>query len=175
MKRFDFLNRMIAEHGFKLGAEIGTGKGKTGMEILEANPKLRLYQIAFYPNEGDFTDNYMYPGFHDSTLRARMLWQRRISRFRDRVIILAMPSHEAAPNVKDESLDFIFIDADHSYEHCKQDIELWSPKVRPGGMISGHDYQDLFPGVIRAVDESFGAFEIAEDRVWYLFKEGICS
>lgn len=172
MKRFGFLNKMIKEHGFRLGAEIGTGKGKTGMEILQANPELHLYQVAFYPNEKVFTNEYRHPGFHDSTLKAKMLWNKRMRRFKNRIIVLAMPSHEAADHIKDESLDFIFIDADHSYENCKQDIELWVPKVRLGGMISGHDYQTLFPGVVKAVDESFAAFELAEDSVWYLFKKG---
>ena len=36
--------------------------------------------------------------------------------------------------------DAIYIDANHTYEAAKQDIELWYPKVRKGGMICGHDY-----------------------------------
>lgn len=63
---------------------------------------------------------------------------------------------EAAKAVPDGSLDFVYIDADHSYEGCKADIETWLPKIAPGGVIGGHDYCDVWPGVMRAVNESFG-------------------
>ncbi len=62
-----------------------------------------------------------------------------------------MFSHEAAQHVPDGTLDFIFIDANHDYEYVKQDLEVWAPKVRPGGIFSGHDYR--WEGVSRAVQE----------------------
>lgn len=42
--------------------------------------------------------------------------------------------------VADESLDFVYIDANHHYKECLEDIEAWYPKVRSGGIISGHDF-----------------------------------
>ncbi|NTW91009.1 MAG: class I SAM-dependent methyltransferase, partial [Erysipelotrichaceae bacterium] len=60
-------------------------------------------------------------------------------------------SVKSAELFKDESLDFVFIDAGHRYEEVKADIEAWYPKVRKGGIVSGHDYinyQDF--GVIKA-------------------------
>lgn len=54
--------------------------------------------------------------------------------------------------------DFIYLDADHSYEACREDIRAWWPLVREGGVLAGHDYLDetidgtVF-GVKRAVDE----------------------
>ena len=39
-----------------------------------------------------------------------------------------------------ESLDFIYIDANHKYEFVKQDMETWFPKLRRGGVFAGHDY-----------------------------------
>ncbi|MBT5491708.1 class I SAM-dependent methyltransferase, partial [bacterium] len=39
-----------------------------------------------------------------------------------------------------QTLDFIYIDANHTYESAKEDIQLWYPKIKVGGMISGHDY-----------------------------------
>jgi predicted O-methyltransferase YrrM len=53
--------------------------------------------------------------------------------------------------------DFVFIDADHSYEGVKADIEGFLPLVMPGGIIAGDDYSvPDYPGVVRAVDEAFG-------------------
>jgi len=63
-------------------------------------------------------------------------------------------SVDVAKTFKNGSLDFVFIDANHTYKSVKEDIEAWFPKVRKGGVVSGHDYveyQDF--GVIQAVDE----------------------
>ena len=73
-----------------------------------------------------------------------------------------MTSVEAAARVSDHSFDFVYIDARHDYESVKEDLEAWSAKVRPGGILAGHDYVDgdLPQGefyVKSAVDEFFGA------------------
>jgi hypothetical protein len=58
--------------------------------------------------------------------------------------------------------DVVFIDANHEYEFVRDDIIHWSPGVKPGGWLCGHDYlaptaeNPGYPGVIRAVDEKLG-------------------
>ena len=64
-----------------------------------------------------------------------------------------MDSKEAVNLYKDNSLDFVMIDAGHDYESVKTDIENFLKKVRPGGMIAGDDHSIYFPGVQRAVGE----------------------
>jgi hypothetical protein len=76
-----------------------------------------------------------------------------------------MTSVEAATKIPDHSLDFVYIDARHDYESVKEDVEAWCSKVRPGGIMAGHDYVDgdLPEGefyVKSAVDEFFGEREI---------------
>ena len=71
-----------------------------------------------------------------------------------KVNIIRKTSIEAVKDVPDE-VDLVFIDGNHSYSYVKQDIHHWLPKIRTGGMLSGHDYSKLFPGVIKAVDEFF--------------------
>jgi predicted O-methyltransferase YrrM len=66
-----------------------------------------------------------------------------------------MTTNEAVHLFKDESLDGVFIDADHSYEAVKKDIADWIPKIRRGGILAGHDYIQTFGGVVQAVNESF--------------------
>ena len=51
-----------------------------------------------------------------------------------------MTSEQAADVMPDNMLDFYYIDADHRYEAVKQDIDLWLPKVKSGGIFCGHDY-----------------------------------
>jgi hypothetical protein len=71
--------------------------------------------------------------------------------FGSRSIMMKATSVEAAPAITDEYLDLVFIDAQHTYEACKEDIETWLPKVRKGGFITRHDYR--WDGVNRAVQE----------------------
>jgi len=65
----------------------------------------------------------------------------------------------------DEKPSMIFIDADHSYEGVKKDIDWAVNKKIP--IISGHDYCDLWPGVMQAVDETFGNEINVQGSVWY--------
>ena len=65
-------------------------------------------------------------------------------------------SVEAAKQVKDESLDFVYIDAAHDYNSVYEDIVTWLPKVKKGGYIGGHDYRyDPNIGVYQAVNNIF--------------------
>jgi len=75
----------------------------------------------------------------------------RLADFGARSLIWPVTSEEAAGRVGDRELDFAYIDAAHDYESVKQDLALWFPKVRPGGILAGHDYPE--PGVRAAVDE----------------------
>ena len=71
----------------------------------------------------------------------------------------------AAATYPDQSLDFVFLDADHDYESVKADIAAWLPKVKPGGILAGHDYMCGWPGVDRAVAEAFNAVTF-QDNSW---------
>jgi predicted O-methyltransferase YrrM len=62
-------------------------------------------------------------------------------------------SKTASKRFADESLDVVFIDLTHTYEAVKEDIALWLPKVKKGGILAGDDYHENWPGVIQAVDE----------------------
>lgn len=71
-----------------------------------------------------------------------------------------IPSISCAAGFAPRSLSFVFIDADHRYESVRQDIEAWCGKVKPGGILAGHDYRTPYwPGVTQAVDETFPSVE----------------
>ena len=67
--------------------------------------------------------------------------------------LVCAPSVQAASRFEDEFFDFVYIDADHSYEAVRADLEVWWPKLKPGGLFAGHDYDLKFSGVKTAVDE----------------------
>jgi cephalosporin hydroxylase len=58
----------------------------------------------------------------------------------ERCKLIRSLSLDAVENFKNDSVDFIYIDADHSYDHVKADIEAYYPIVRKGGIIAGHDF-----------------------------------
>lgn len=72
-------------------------------------------------------------------------------------------SKDVVDSFQDESLDVVFIDLTHTYEEVKQDIILWLPKVKKGGILSGHDYEIGWAGVMKAVDEMVPGRTIMEN------------
>lgn len=85
---------------------------------------------------------------------------------------------EAAALFDNGSLDFVFIDAIHTYEAGIEDLNSWYDKVREGGIISGDDYTpELFPGLVKAIDEFFSSKGLLvyrnsqEPRFWWAYKK----
>jgi hypothetical protein len=66
----------------------------------------------------------------------------------------------------DKTIDMVFIDANHTYDAVKADIEAWLPKVRK--IICGHDYADGWPGVKQAVNEKFPQGVKTIGSIWYV-------
>jgi predicted O-methyltransferase YrrM len=80
---------------------------------------------------------------------------------------MQMTSEEAVKHFDDETLDAVFIDLTHTYEAVKEDIQLWMPKVKKGGIISGDDYHPNWAGVMKAVDELIPDRFIIQDAWLY--------
>ena len=91
-------------------------------------------------------DNDIYSEFMDSTV---LLDNQNV------VNIIKDTSVNAKDFFVNNCLDFIMIDAGHTYDDLKSDINAWYYKVKPGGIISGDDYIPMFQGVIDAVNEYF--------------------
>jgi hypothetical protein len=80
-----------------------------------------------------------------------------------------MSSEEGSKQFKDNSIDFAFIDAGHTYEDVNNDLKCWFPKIKPGKVIAGHDYD--WEGVKKAVDEFFGEENIqVYNTSWFYTK-----
>jgi len=174
-QRWDALLRRLP-CGVKLhGAEVGVLNANTSMRILQARPLLTLIMIdpwevpaagSSYALEND-TNAQKSQELHEAAFKNTM---ERVKFAGSRARVHRRYSADIAPKIKDGSLDFVFIDGDHSYAGCLADIKLWLPKVKQGGFISGHDINHpKLPGVTKAVYECFGFNEIEEDvnRTWF--------
>ena len=82
---------------------------------------------------------------------------------------IRMSSIDAASMYEDNSIDMVFIDADHEYESVMADVAAWYPKIKSGGVLAGHDLP--YEPVQRAVIECFGNQFIDIDGCWAISKQ----
>lgn len=132
-----------------IGAEIGVYNGDNARYILNILDIQKLYLV----DRWDMLAQYI-PLLHEY-------------KNNDKVELIKRYSNEAVFYFKDESLDFIYIDANHEYEYVVEDIKLWTPKVKIGGLIAGHDYISS-PGVRKAVQETYKGFCQCEEDWWVI-------
>jgi hypothetical protein len=169
--RWHSIENLVRQFGLtNVGVEVGVKEGKFSAHLLRNFQSLRMIGVDPYeqqPQSGEL-------GYEDYSGWSfdRILEQLKgnTGSFGDRFRLIRKYSEDAAPEIDDGSIDFVFIDAQHTYEGVKSDIALWRGKVREGGILCGHDYdftRPRFADVIRAVDESLGKVETAADHVWW--------
>lgn len=134
---FKDLKNLIPNKG--IGVEIGVYKGETSKTILE-NWGGKLYLVDVWRPLGEEYEDMSNNAFHSDVFRECM---KNIEGLEQRGIMIRTDSLGASELFRDESLDFVYIDANHSYDYVKKDLEIWFPKVKRGGIFSGHDYMDL--------------------------------
>lgn len=145
--------------------EVGTWKGAStsymGVEILNSGKKIKFDAIDSFAGSkehGDVTD-FLYD---ECKANLQPLLDLNI------INLIKATSPQISTNYEDESLAFCFLDGSHEYEDVKNDIAAWLPKVKPGGILAGHDfygvnhpgYQKGWVGVFQAVDEAFGHLNV---------------
>lgn len=119
-------------------------------------------------------DDWNRPIYQEEVDRWKAEAMAYIDPYKDKVTILEMDSLSAAAHIPDGSLDFIFIDGDHSYDAVLRDVNLYWSKVRPGGIFAGHDWN--LPDVNRAVQEYRNTNNITtpvhnvDNNVWFWIK-----
>jgi hypothetical protein len=185
IKRWRVVSRKIRKYlgdGPLVGAEVGVWKGEFVGHIMKNSPRVKTY-YAIDPYKDYSQGVYLArqsKGWTQTEWNAlHKKVEESLKQYGNRVFLLRMTSEQAAKTIPDASLDFVFIDGNHSYEHVKKDTALWAPKVRAGGLVSGHDYDSPFhTGVKKAVDEfameegvSIKAHSNGKDRVWWYIKE----
>ena len=132
-------------------AELGVYRGEFSRELLTCKPKF-LYLVDIWTGVTTSADR---DGKNNSVdWDIFKTYVKLCHEFvNDPVMVIRGSSANFLESMPDNSLDCVYIDSDHSYFTVHQELELSIAKVKPGGWITGHDYVDLAPGVIRAVDE----------------------
>jgi hypothetical protein len=137
--RNDLIKNLTNLIGNGKGVEIGVFKGEFSKHILN-NWGGTLYMIDVWRPLGN---EYEDASNHKEHIDAYQQTMENIKGFEDRGIMIRASSEISANMFQDESLDFIFIDANHAYDFVVDDINLWFSKLKKGGIFSGHDYINM--------------------------------
>lgn len=120
------------------GVEIGVQTGMFSRQILRRWRGQKLWLVDPWRNLPDYLDR---TNAADQTMERRFtLARQRLQPFEDRVGWIRETSAHAAKWFSRSSCDFVYIDANHSFQHVRRDLRVWYQKVRPGGLVAGHDY-----------------------------------
>lgn len=148
--------------------EVGSWKGKSAafmcVEIANSNKQIKFDCVDIWTGAGT-------PGEYDNdiSVKNQTLYDEFLSNMKPvegKYTPVKEWSDKAASKYADGSLDFVFIDAGHSYENASADIKAWLPKVKPGGFLAGHDYKSA-PGVHKAVNELLSGFD-TDQNSWII-------
>jgi len=152
---------LVRKSNSEIVVEIGVYSAKLS-KMLSVIPCVRALTIIDHWEEwpNKFSVEHM-----EDLYQEVQAWADTISK----VTVLRKDSNEAAHFFGPETIDFWEHDGGHKYEVLKADIESWLPKVKPGGIMSGDNYEA--PSVAQAVDERFpSANIIGKGRVWWARK-----
>ena len=142
--RKHFLRHLIESHCVAHMIEVGVRDGRTTFYLLDHVPHLYVTGIDTRISQ-----------FYTTAIAEK---------YGTRLQALQGLSYEVADSIPDASVDLVFIDADHSYEAVRKDIIKFTPKLRSGGILCGHDID--YPGVNRAVKEMIPDHDVGPNFVW---------
>lgn len=138
------LSAVMGDLGFAVGIEIGTRDGISAEVFCRSMAGLKLTCIDPYTAYGEVTQQRKLD-------RSYAEAQTRLAKYG--VEMLRTASREAVGRFANESVDFVHIDGDHSFDEVVVDLIEYARKVRKGGLVILHDYfRHTCGGVMDAVD-----------------------
>lgn len=163
----DFYSQIASINEYRIFVELGVWKGHSISylaKLLKNKKDIKVYAVDIF-EKWDKNESVKEDVKHINQIYNTNLKNAGV---REIISDIKSISWDAADLFKDNSIDFVFIDADHSYESVTKDINNWLPKIKKGGIISGHDYFTS-EDVQRAVNENFkNITTIKNENVWYL-------
>ncbi len=130
------LAKLLNELTFKTGAEIGVSSGNFSKILCENNSFSKLYCIDSWTTTKGYTEE----GKGERTMIKR--YETAKAQLQSYPCeLIRKTSMEAVVDFSANSLDFVYIDADHTFDYVMQDLIEWTKVVKPGGIVAGHDYR----------------------------------
>ena len=129
--------------------EVGSWKGKSTTALLEGC-KGPVLAVDNWTGHDTSSNGALEREAHESDVFAE--FKANVGHYKN-LAVFKGDSKDAAEQITADA-DMVFIDGDHTYEGCKSDIESWLPKCKK--LIAFHDFNNAWPGVMKAVNEKFG-------------------
>jgi len=186
--RIQTVINLVKQLKFPICAEVGVWKGELSFAIIN-ECKINKYFMIDPLSEED--NNFQYSSKNSDfpkmmnkdryicNMGGKTLKQQEFDLVHENILkkinnntninFIRKQSKSAVNHFEDDSLDFVFIDAIHLYENVKEDIRIWLPKLKSGGILSGDDFLSEFPGVIQAVKELLPGYKDSHG-IWYITK-----
>jgi hypothetical protein len=156
--------------GELVGVEVGVCLAHTTEAFIKGIKNLKkLYAIDNYPTFVDW-DGSDWNQYRQNLMKKTA--QEKMIPYKSKVEFLHISSQEFVRTIEDESLDFVFIDGDHSYEAALKDFENYYPKIKNGGIFAGHDIQlnSIHTALTHFLKERYDQVSIVSNSAWYLRK-----
>lgn len=157
-----FIQYLVNQMGWTRGAELGIWRGRTFLHLLKECPQLTMIGVDLWAPQPDNQGPENWIDWPHEKYEAHV--RNMSEQFSGRALIVKDTTDNAAEMVEDGTLDFVFIDADHSSEAVERDIRNWHPKVRDGGWIIGHDIN--WESVQPVVERLLPGYIVGPDNVW---------
>jgi hypothetical protein len=152
--------------------ELGAYKGKSTSfivtEINNLNRNIKFHTIDTFEGDSGSNDELEIEAYRKVNV-SKMFeeFSENTKHLKEHFNVIVGKSDESSKFFEDNSVDVIFIDAGHSYDSVIQDIKSWLPKIKDGGIMSGHDYNS-WSGVNKAVNEIFDKVDKIDNDCWFV-------
>ena len=165
----------FATAGFKIGCEVGVHKGQNALVMFQNIPGLKLYLVEPYADHkyslakwGEYNKNNV-SSHENARVKAHNILRGYNAEW------LQTFSEDAARSFPDGILDFVYIDGEHAYDFVMLDIILWTRKVKPEGIVSGHDYdkfsvESAVRNYVKIHELEFNYTQESKSPSWYFIR-----
>lgn len=162
------VDTFIKKYNYTRGAELGVRRGDFTEYLCKSNPNLHMIAVDLWGTHNVINENHE----HERNFKLSM---EKFEPYKDRITVIRKLTSEAAHDVTNNSLDFVFIDATHTEQALLQDIKDWLPKINKDGIISGHDYHVHWDNgnMKKCIDRVFPKKIVDEWTCWYSFVKDI--
>ena len=150
--------------GRKINAiEIGILRGEHTKAKLNINKIILIDPYLVY-------GEYKFFDFKKEKIKEKAI--NRLKKFKDKIEWIFDFSSAAINKIK-EKVDFIYIDGNHEYKYIKEDLELYWEVLNEGGIISGHDIQNIevSKAVIEFCNKNKLDVHVGDRRDWWIIKK----
>ncbi len=148
--------------------EIGVFKGENAQDVLSNLNVKKIFLIDPYLKYGDYKSD----GSCEEVLAAKVKAHNLLNEYSSKIKWIEDYSEKAVHRFKNDSLDFVYVDGNHTYPYVKGDLKLYWDKVKVGGILAGHDIQlfNVSKALLEFANKNKLDVHFGDRRDWWIVK-----